>query len=79
MLETVNDLIDSKKISALEPIQVLAPLPYVFKINSVSVRTGIAENVHRHGRGHPKILEPFPTRTLPLAHRPVATAWEVNQ
>ncbi len=78
MLGTVNDLVANKKISAREPIQVLAPLQYVFTINNVLVRTRIAEIVHRQGRGHPKIREPFLTSTPSLAHRPVATAQEVN-
>lgn len=78
MLETENDLIANKNISALEPIQVLALLQYVFTLNTVSVRTRIAEIVYRHGRGHPRVLEAFLTSTLPLAHRPVATAREVN-
>jgi hypothetical protein len=78
VLETVNTLIANKKNPALEPIQVLALLHYVFTPNSVSLRTRIAEIVHRHGRGHPKIREPFLTSTPSLAHRRVAPAQEVN-
>jgi hypothetical protein len=78
VLETVNDLITNKKIPALEPIQMLALLQYVFTLNSVSARTRIAEVVCRHDRDHPKAFELFLTSTLPLVHRPVATAQEVN-
>lgn len=76
MLETVNDLITNKKNPGLEPIQMLALLPYVF--NSVSLRTRLAEIVCHHDRGHPKALKPLITTTLRLAHRPITTAQEVN-
>lgn len=76
MLETVNDSITNKKISAREPIQVLALLHYVFTLNNASVLSRIVETVNR---GYPKVVDPFLTSTLPLAHRSVATAREVNQ
>ena len=79
MLETVNDLIANKKIPALEPVQMLASLQYVFTLNSLSLRPRIAKIVCRHDRGHPKAFKPFLTSTLPVAHHPIATAWEVNQ
>jgi hypothetical protein len=78
VLETENDLIASKKIPALEPIQMLAPLPYVFTLNSAWLRTRIAETVC-HDRAHLKAFKRFLTSTLSLAHRPGATAQEVNQ
>jgi hypothetical protein len=78
VFETANDLIANKNISALEPIQMLALLQYVLTLNNTSERTRIAEIVHPHGHGHPKISEPFLTSTPSLAHRPVATAREVN-
>jgi hypothetical protein len=78
VLETANDLIDNRKISAPERIQMLALLQYVFTLNKVSVRTRRAEIEYRHSRGHSEVLAPFLTSTLPLVHRPVATAQEVN-
>jgi hypothetical protein len=78
MLATVSDLITNKKIPALEPVQMLALLEHVFTLNSVSLRTRIAETVYSHDRGHPKAFELFLTSTLPLAHRPITTAQEVN-
>lgn len=78
MLEIVNDLIANNKNTALEPIQMLALLPYVFTLNSVSLRDPIAEIVCHHDRDHPKAFEVFLTSILSLAHRPGATAQEVN-
>ena len=78
MIETANDLIANENISALEPIQMLALLQYVLTLNNASVRPRIAEIVHRHGRGHPKSLEPFLANTLLLDHPPVPTLQEVN-
>jgi hypothetical protein len=78
VIETVNDLIVTKRNPALEPIQMLAHLPYVFRLNSVWLRTRIAETVCHH-RGHPKAFKPVLTSTLSLAHRPGATAQEVDQ
>ncbi len=78
MLETLNDLIANKTISALEPIQMLALLQYVFTLNNDSLRIRIAETVYRHDHDHPKALELFLASRLPIAHRPMTTAQEVN-
>jgi hypothetical protein len=56
----------------------LARLPYVFTLNSVSLRTQIAEIVCRPDRGNPKAFQPLLARTLPLCPRPKTTAQEVN-
>ena len=79
MLEIVNDLIANNKNTALEPIQMLALLPYVFTLNSVSLRDPIAEIVCNHDRDHPKAFEVFLTSTLSAAHHPSVAAQGVNQ
>lgn len=77
MLETINDLIANKKIPAFEPVQMMARLQYVFTPRNVPARTRIASIVCRH-RDYPESFELFLAGTLPLAHRPLATAPEVN-
>ncbi len=76
MLETVNDLIPNQKNPALEPVQMLARLQYLFAPMPVSARTRIAETVYRNDRDHSEAFEPF--LTLPLVHRRITTAQEVN-
>jgi hypothetical protein len=78
VLEIVNDLIANNKNTALEPIQMLALLPYVFTLNSVSLRDPIAEIVCHHDRDHPKAFKVFLTSTLPAAHHTIVAAQEVN-
>lgn len=76
MLETVNDLIASKKNPALAPVQMLAQLQYVFTPNNLSARTRIDEIEHRL-RYYPVEFAVRSTDTLPVA-RLVANALEVN-
>lgn len=76
MLETANDLITNKTNPALEPVQMLAQLQYVFTPKNVSARTRRDENAHRR-RDYPGKFVPLLTATLPLA-RPITNVPEVN-
>ncbi len=76
MFETVKNLIQNKQIPALELVQMLARLQYLFAPMPVSARTRIAETVYRNDRDHSGVFEPF--LTLRLVHRRITAAQEVN-
>ena len=75
MLETIRDLIPNKKIPALESVQMLARLQDVL---TLSLRARITQTAYRQINGKHKTFGLLLTRTLPLAHRPEATAQEVS-
>ncbi len=69
MLETVSDLLSSKKIPLLDEVQMSALLHHIFTTAHRMLRIQIAEVVYRHDHGHPNALDLFLACTLPLAEK----------
>ena len=69
MLETISDLLSSKKIPQLDEVQMSALLHHVFGAIDRTLRIQIAEVVYRYDHDHPKALDLFLASTLPLAEK----------
>lgn len=69
MLETISDLLSSKKIPPLDEVQMSALLHHVFAAIDRVLRIQIAEVVYRHDHDHPRALDLFLASTLPLAEK----------
>lgn len=69
MLETISDLLRSKKIPSLDAVQMSALLHDVFTAADRRLRLEIAEVVYRYNHDHPNAFDLFLACTLPLAEK----------
>lgn len=69
MLDTISDLLGSKKIPSLDEVQMSALLQYVFTAADQKLRIEIAEILYRYDHDHPNALGLFLACTLPLAEK----------
>ncbi|HEV2221738.1 MAG TPA: hypothetical protein VGR84_01915 [Candidatus Acidoferrales bacterium] len=69
MLETISDLLGSKKIPSLDEVQMSALLHHIFTAAHRMLRIQIAEVVYRYDHDHPRALDLFLACTLPLAEK----------
>jgi hypothetical protein len=67
MLETISDLLSSKKIPQLDEVQMSALLQHLFKIRKRALRFEVAEVVYRFDHDHPNAQDLFLACTLPSA------------
>jgi hypothetical protein len=67
MLDTVRELLGSRKIPPLDAGQMSAVLSYLFSTAEKGLRIQVAEVVYRHDHDHPNALDLFLACTLPLA------------
>lgn len=69
MLDTVRELLESRKIPTLDAAQTSALLGYLFSTPEKPLRIQVAEVVYRQNHNHPNALDLFLACTLPLAHK----------
>jgi hypothetical protein len=69
MLETVTELLSSKKIPSLDAVQMSALLHHLFTRGENDLRIQVAEVVYRHDHDHPNAFDLFLACTLPLAQK----------
>jgi len=67
MLETISDLLSSKKIPQLDEVQLSALLHHLFKIRKRALRFEVAEVVYRFDHDDPNAQDVFLACTLPSA------------
>lgn len=67
VVATLNTLLATKEIPALEGEKIAAIQKYVFDTAETPLRIQVAETVFRHNRNHPSAFELFLACTLPLA------------
>lgn len=67
LVATLNTLLDTKEISALEGEKMAAIQKYLFDTATTPLRIQVAETVFRHDRNHPRAFDLFLACTLPLA------------
>lgn len=67
MLDTVRELLESRKIPPLDAVQMSALLGYLFSSAERALRIQVAEVVYRHDHDHSQALDVFLACTLPLA------------
>lgn len=67
MLDTVGELLESRKIPSLDALQMSGLLGYLFSTAERALRIQVAEIVYRHDHDHPQALDVFLACTLPLA------------
>ena len=69
MLETISDLLSSKKIPPLDAVQMSDLLHHVFAVTNPQLRFDIAEVAYRYNHDHPKAFDLFLACTLPFAQK----------
>lgn len=69
MLDTITELLRSRKIPPLDEVQMSALLHHVFNATDRMLRIQIAEVVYRYDHDHPNALDLFLACTLPLAQK----------
>ena len=69
MLDTIKELLTSRRIPPLDAAQTSALLGYLFSTAEKPLRIEVAEVVYRHNHDHPTALDLFLACTLPLAHK----------
>ena len=67
VVATLNTLLATKEIPALEGEKIAAIQKYVFDTAETPLRIQVAETVFRHNRKHPSAFDLFLACTLPLA------------
>jgi hypothetical protein len=68
VLETINQIVTSKTIPALDEMQLSDVTQYLFKFADKSLRLAIAETAYRNHK-QPHALDLFLSATMPLAER----------
>jgi len=69
MLSTINDLLATKKIPALDDLKMGALLHYIFHTAPYPLRLEVAEVVYRDNYDHPKAFDLFLASSLPIIER----------
>lgn len=69
MLETISDLLSSKKIPPLDAVQMSTLLQQVFTVTDNQLRFEIAEVAYRYEHDHPNAFNLFLASTLPFAKK----------
>jgi hypothetical protein len=69
MLETISDLLRSKKIPPLDAVQMSDLLHHVFAVTDEQLRFDIGEVAYRYDHNHPNAFDLFLACTLPLAKK----------
>jgi len=67
MLETISDLLSSRRIPQLDEVQMSALLHHLFKTRERALRFQVAEVVYRYDHDHPNAQDVFLACTLPSA------------
>lgn len=67
MLETISNLVSSRRIPQLDAVQMSGLLQHLFKIRKRALRFEVAEVAYRHDHDHPNAQDVFLACTLPSA------------